>query len=214
MAGNVPKPLLERLPVYLAFLHKKKQSGATHLSSTVLAGELNLHPIMVRKDLAATGVVGKPKKGFAIDELIRAIEEMLGFRRTDVAVLVGAGRLGRALLAYEGFAGYGLDIAAAFDTDEAVIGQTVNGKPIHPLSRLPDVLRQTGAQIGIIAVPGDQAQAACDRLVACGIRAIWNFAPVHLKVPGSILVHHENMAASLALLSRHLKKGLETEGSR
>lgn len=214
MAADVPKPLLGRLPVYLEFLYKKKQSGATHLSSTLLAGELGLSPIMVRKDLAATGVVGKPKTGFAIDDLIRSIEEMLGYHHTDVAVLVGAGRLGKALLAYEGFAGYGLDIAAAFDTDEAVVGRTINGKPVYPLSRLPELLPEWGARIGIIAVPASQAQAVCDLLVDNGILAIWNFAPVHLKVPDPILVQHENMAASLAVLSRHLKTVLETEGSR
>lgn len=172
-----------------------------------------MNPVLVRKDLAATGVSGKPKAGFEISRLIRRIEDMLGFHRTDVAVLVGAGSLGRALLAYEGFASYGLHIAAAFDTDERVIGQTINGVPVCPLEQLADVLQAREARIGIIAVPAAHAQAVCDRLVESGVLAIWNFAPVHLNVPDPILVHNENMAASLALLSRHLKSVLEGEGT-
>lgn len=210
---DVPKPLLARLPAYLDVLYKQQQAGAVHLSASVLAAALNLNPVLVRKDLAATGVVGKPKAGFEVSGLIRRIEEMLGFRRTDVAVLVGVGSLGRALLAYEGFAGYRLHIAAAFDADAKVIGQTINGTRVYPPDRLSDVLRSWEARIGIITVPAAQAQGVCDRLVDHGILAIWNFAPVHLNVPAPILVHNENMAASLALLSRHLKSVLEAEGT-
>lgn len=211
MKAAVPKPLLSRLPTYLELLYKKKASGITDLSSTVLAEELNLNPIMVRKDLAATGAVGRPKTGFSIDELIQRIVQVLGYDQLDEAVLVGAGRLGKALLAYEGFAGYGMLIAAAFDNNESVIGQSMNGKPVYSLSRLPEILNGLQARIGIITVPAPHAQAVCDLLIDNGIQAIWNFAPVHLKVPESILVHNENMAASLALLSQHLQSVMRSE---
>ena len=115
-------------------------------------------------------------------------------------------KLGRALLGYSGFAEYGLNIVAAFDANDALMGTTKSGKPVMDLSRLPEICRRYKIQIGIITVPAEQAQSVCDLLIANGIRAIWNFAPTHLTVPDNILVQNENMAASLALLCKHLNE--------
>ena len=132
----------------------------------------------------------------------------MGYHDVDSAVLVGAGSLGNALLSYKGFGSYGLDIVAAFDSDDDIIGKEICGKKVLPVDKLSEMCRRLNIHIGIIAVPESQAQTVCDQLVAGGVLAIWNFAPVHLSVPKNILVQNENMAASLAILSKHLKENL------
>ena len=139
-----------------------------------------------------------------MEELIRDIEAFLGYGNTKDAVLVGAGHLGRTLLAYEGFAGYGLHILAAFDVSAEVIGTEISGKPVFPLSRISEMTGRLCASIGIITTPAAAAQEVCDQLVAGGVQAIWNFAPIHLEVPEHVIVQNEDIAASLALLSNRL----------
>jgi len=159
-----------------------------------------------------SSVQGTPKKGFPIKKLIADIEAFLGCNDVRRAVLVGAGSLGRALLSYGGFEQYGLNIVAAFDSNDSLIGRLICGRHILPPDRIANVCREKGIRIGIITVPADQAQAVCDRLVEGGILAVWNFAPVRLSAPKHILVQNENMAASLALLSRHLRARLNGIG--
>jgi len=205
---SISKPALSRMPTYLNYLYQKKSSGITKISSTVIAEELNLNHVKVRKDMAKTGTIGKPKTGFDIDELIHNIIELLGYNNSNDAVLVGAGKLGRALLSYEGFESYGLNIVAAFDADESVCYSKINDKIVFSMDKLKELVSRLKVHIGIITVPAKYAQSACDLLIESGVLAIWNFAPVHLKVPNNILVQNENMAESLAVLSKHLKEKL------
>lgn len=205
---SISKPALSRMPTYLNYLYQKKSSGITKISSTVIADELNLNQVKVRKDLARTGVIGKPKTGFDIDELIHNIIELLGYNNSNDAVLVGTGKLGRALLSYEGFESYGLNIVAAFDADESVCYNKINNKIVFSMDKLKELVSRLRVHIGIITVPAKAAQSVCDLLIESGVLAIWNFAPVHLKVPANILVQNENMAESLAVLSKHLKEKL------
>ena len=201
---SVPQPVLKRLPRYLNYLRGKKQEGMERISSTIIAADLNLNPVQVRKDLACVSDSGKPRTGFSVEELIADIELFLGYGNTKDAVLVGAGHLGKTLLAYEGFAGYGLHILAAFDAREELTGAQICGKPVFPVSRLIEMTERLCASIGIITTPADAAQQVCDQLVAGGVQAIWNFAPVHLEVPEEVIVQNEDIAASLALLSNRL----------
>ncbi len=210
---TVSKQTLMRLPVYLTYLKSLPRDGPPHISSTTIAEELGLNSVQVRKDLAAVCSGGKPRIGYVREELIDAVERFLGYHNVDSAIIVGAGKLGRALLSYQGFAQYGLNIVAAFDVDERLVGQEVDGKPVLPLHKLPYLAQRLQAHIGIVTVPAEQAQAVCGKLVSSGIRAIWNFAPVHLNVPPGILVQNENMAASLAVLSKHLAKTLNESGT-
>ena len=150
--------------------------------------------------------------GYARAELIRELESFLGYDNSQDAILVGAGKLGQALLAYSGFPQYGLNILAGFDADPSLAGREVAGKKILPMDKLPDLCRRVGVHIGIITVPGGQAQAVCDQLIDSGVLAVWNFANAHLQVPRGILVQNENMAVSLALLSNHLKERFSTKG--
>ncbi len=203
MNESISKQTLRRLPVYLHYL-KSLPEHPCNISATAIAQGLGLNDVQVRKDLAAVSCGGRPKVGYVCEELIADIECFLGFDDADSAVIVGAGNLGRALLSYGGFEKYRLNILAAFDVDDAMIGRTYAGKRILPLERLGNLCGRLNVGIGIITVPAQAAQEVCDILVASGVGAIWNFAPTHLRVPSHVLVQNENMAASLAVLSKHL----------
>ena len=147
---------------------------------------------------------GRPKIGYLRESLMDDISQFLGYDNTTDAILVGAGKLGQALLGYNGFGAYGLNILAGFDMNPTA-DKTDEGKPILPMEELENYCRINKVLMGIITVPAEQAQQVCDKMIACGIKAIWTFAPVHLDVPPNILVQNENMATSLALLSMHLQ---------
>ncbi len=202
--STISQPTLRRLPRYLSYLKSLGPDAPEYISATGIAEALGLGQVQVRKDLAQVSSSGRPKVGYVTIQLINEIESFLGYNNVHDAVLVGAGRLGRALMGYDGFKSYGLNILAAFDSNADCIGTTESGKQIFSMERLGDICRRLGVHIGIITVPADQAQAVCDALVEAGIKAIWNFAPIHLYVPDGVLVQTENMAASLAMLSKHL----------
>lgn len=208
-AKEISKSTLKRLPIYLSYLKGIPGDSSEYISATALAAALDMGEVQVRKDLALVSSGGRPKVGYHRESLVQDIEEFLGYANTNDAVLVGAGKLGRALLSYSGFAEYGLNILAAFDSDDVLIGTSKSGKPIMQMSRLEEFCKLNKIRIGIITVPGEFAQEVCDRLIVCGIQAIWNFAPKHLDVPAGILVQTENMAASLAVLSKHLSEQME-----
>lgn len=209
---EISQQTLKRLPYYLNFLNELKMNGITQAASPQIASALGYNDIQVRKDLASVSrSPGRPKMGFMVSELIDDIEEFLGYRNTNDAILVGVGCLGRALLGYKGFQSYGLNIAAAFDRDDSKIGTEVDGKHVFSLDKLSDLCKRLNIHIGIITVPAGSAQDVCNLLVSSGIKAVWNFAPVRLKVPEGILVQNENMAESLALLSQHLKQQCQAD---
>jgi len=207
----VSKQTLQRLPSYLNFLRNPRKEPQKYVSATMIAEALGLNDVVVRKDLASVSSLGRPKVGYVRLDLIRELEQFLGYDNTQDAVLVGAGKLGQALLAYSGFPQYGLNILAGFDCDPALANCEVAGKKILPMDRLPGLCRRVGVHIGIITVPGEHAQTVCDQLIGSGILAVWNFANVHLSVPEGVLVQNENMAVSLALLSNHLKEVFTTK---
>ena len=204
---EISRQALQRLPSYLNYLKKRKEEGVINISSPMIALELHLNEVQVRKDLASVSrSEGRPKTGHNVERLIDDIETFLGYNNVDHAVIVGVGQLGRALLNYKGFENYGLEIIAAFDNDESLANQEINNVKVSSIAKLEDLVRRLQVHIGIITVPASCAQEICDKLIKGGVLAIWNFAPVNLKVPDYILVHNENMAASLAVLSRHLKE--------
>ena len=201
---KISKSVLKRLPGYLTYLKSMPENCPTHISATALANALGMGEVQVRKDLATVSDGGRPKIGYLRESLIEDIEQFLGYDNTTDAVLIGAGKLGQALLGYSGFDAYGLNILAAFDTNPTA-DSTDDGKPIYHISRLDSFCRANKILMGIITVPAQHAQAVCDQLIACGIKAVWNFAATHLEVPEHILVQNENMATSLAVLSMHLQ---------
>ena len=201
---EISKAVLKRLPGYLSYLKSIPEGGSPYISATALASALGMGEVQVRKDLAMVSDGGRPKIGYLRESLIDDIEQFLGYDNTTDAVLIGAGKLGQALLGYSGFDAYGLNILAAFDVNP-VAEKTEEGKPIYHMSQLESFCRAHKVLMGIITVPKQHAQEVCDQLIANGIKAIWTFAPGHLEVPANILVQYENMATSLAVLSMHLQ---------
>ena len=204
MEKKISKAVLKRLPGYLAYLKGIQDTESPYISATALAAALGMGEVQVRKDLAMVSDGGRPKIGYLREALIDDIEQFLGYDNTTDAVLIGAGKLGQALLGYRGFDDYGLNILAGFDVKPAM-AQTENGKPILPMDQLESFCRSHKILMGIITVPEQFAQEVCDQMVRCGIKAIWTFAPTHLEVPDNVMVHNENMANSLAVLSMHLQ---------
>ena len=198
---EISKAVLKRLPGYLAYLKSLPEDASPYMSATTLANALGMGEVLVRKDLAMVSSGGRPKIGYMREALIEDISQFLGYDNTTDAVLIGAGKLGQALLGYSGFGAYGLNILAAFDSNEAA----TDGKHIYSMDKLEEFCCTNKVLMGIITVPAEYAQAVCDRMIECGIKAIWNFAPTHLDVPVGILVQNENMATSLAVLSMHLQ---------
>ena len=204
----VSLPTVRRLPAYLRFLYALQARGREVVSCTHIAEELGLVSIQVRKDLAAIGIVGKPKIGYQLPALITAIRDFLGQNNTSDAFLVGAGCLGGALLGYDGFREYGLNLVAGFDINPAKIGTQIHGHEIFALEKLPDLAERMHILIGILAVPAAAAQDAANLMVLSGLRAIWNYTPVKLEVPDIVIVEDVKLAASLAVLSCRLAESL------
>lgn len=200
---HIAKNTLKRLPVYLSYL-KQLPEDQTHISATAIAEGLKLGDVQVRKDLAAVSGAGRPKTGYNRVALIETLEGFLGYDESKEAVIVGAGNLGVAFLEFERFADYGLNVAAAFDSDITKIGELPSGKRIYHISEFADYCARTKVKIGIIAVPANDAVQVCEMMTECGIKAIWNFAPTYLSEPDGVHIHNENLAISLAILSGYL----------
>ena len=202
---KISKATLARMPLYLHFLQEESSKGAQYISSTVIAQNISVSSVLVRKDLAfVSSEAGRPRLGFAISRLIVDIEKFLGYDNLSDAIIVGAGGLGRAFLGYEGFKSNGLSIVAAFDISPELIGTTVAGKEILPLSQMENFVKDNKIRIGIITVPKAAAQEVLNKMVGAGIKAIWNFAPAPLRVPKDIVLKTEDLAASLAMLAGKL----------
>ena len=203
---GIPEASLRRLPEYHHVLQEMETSGQQHVSCSDIARELGLDPTQVRKDIEATGIVGRPKVGYPLAALIRWIEQFLGWNNTKDAFLAGAGSLGRALLGYEKFRQFGLNIVAAFDVDPYKVGQQLHGKEVIHVDRLAPLARQMHIHLGVIATPAAAAQSVADRMIEGGIRAIWNLAPAHLRVPDFVILQNEDLYNSFAALSFKLEQ--------
>lgn len=200
---TISKKLLQRLPLYLDFL-KALPEEFEDISATLIARELGMGEVQVRKDLAKVSRAGRSRTGRSRRHLIDDIAEFLNFSARTGTVVIGAGNLGQALLDYTGFDDSGLNLLAGFDICPSQ-KQTLGGKPIYPMSRLEHFCRFYDVRVGIIAVPADSAQTVCDGLVGNGITAILNFAPVSLTVPDYVIVQNENLAMALSTLCRNLQ---------
>jgi redox-sensing transcriptional repressor len=203
---SIPQASLKRLPQYHHYLVDCAAKGILQVSCSLIGRDLGCVPVQVRKDIQYTGIVGKPKTGYSVLELIQAIETFLGWNNVNEAFLVGAGNLGKSLLGHERFSKFGLRIVAAFDTDPDKVGQWIYEKAVLPLEDMAGLAQRMSIHLGILTAPAEAAQAVADEMVKAGILAIWNFAPVKLNVPQHIFVHNEDLYSSLASLSWKLAR--------
>ncbi len=202
---KISESIMARLPVYLHFLKSLGVEPGDTISSAAIAKSLKLGEVQVRKDLAAISGAGKPKIGYYATELIAHLEAALGCKKSTNAVIVGAGKLGKALFCYEGFSEFGVHILAAFDLKPETSGKDLpEGKIVLPVDSLKSFCAENAVKIGIITVPESQAQIVCDELIAAKVSAIWNFAPTRVEVSPEIKLKNENMAAAVAVLSAGL----------
>ena len=203
--NGISKAALGRIPMYLDLLRDLPEERYEHISATTIARKLSLGEVQVRKDLASISGAGKPKLGYLTSELIENLENSLGCNNYALAVLVGAGKLGKALLDYDEFEKFGIKIAAAFDSNDKEI--SITGKiKVKPINEFEDFCKSRNIQLGIITVGAGSAQAVCDKMVECGITGILNFAPCSPHVPDGVVIQNENLALSLAHLKNQINK--------
>jgi redox-sensing transcriptional repressor len=207
----VPEPTLRRFPKYIQLLKRLKNENIRYISSNTIADEFGLDSIQVRKDLSLTGTIGKPKLGFDLDELTQALLHTLNWDNINDAFLVGAGSLGNAIMGYRNFSSYGFNIIAAFDNDSSKIGSIMNNIEILPIEKLNDMIVRMHINIGVITTPAETAQQITNLMITGGIKAIWNFAPVHLKAPLDIIIENAQLSQSLGVLTHKLAEKLKLQ---
>jgi redox-sensing transcriptional repressor len=207
-SGEVPQlssAALARLTIYYQVALRAGEDGRENLSSAHLAALVHVDETLVRKDMAAAGIVGRPHVGFSTGEIIVQLQHILGLSQITDAILIGCGFLGSALLRYPGFARYGLRITAAFDADHGKVGQTVGDYIVLPMEKCRSIIDTFRVKIAILAVPANVVQEITDWLIARGVTGIWNFAPVQLTVPAGVFARNENLAIGLAQLMHQVK---------
>jgi redox-sensing transcriptional repressor len=198
---SVADNTVRRLSLYLRFLEEFQRRGAATVSSDVLAARGGTTSAQVRKDLSFFGSFGKRGLGYSVPQLIRRLREILGLGRRYRVVVIGAGKIGSALIHYPGFPEHGFDIVGVFDVDQAKVGKRWNGLVVSDIGQLERQCAQLKPDIAILVTPAEVAQPVADRLVACGVTALLNFAPVQLQTPASVAVKHVNLVLELEALS-------------
>ena len=202
MKGNKlsSQPTIRRLPSYLIIVKQAEDEGQSFISGTVIAQELDLEPIQVRKDLAITGIIGKPRIGYPVKELISAINRFLQWNVTRNAAIVGAGHLGQAIMGNKEFIKHGLKIVAAFETDQAKIGSKILDIEVYALQEIAQKSKKLKIDLAVLTVPPQSAQATVEKIIGAGIKAIWTFTNVKLKVPSGVNVQQEDLSSGYAVL--------------
>jgi len=197
----VPNPAVKRLSLYLRQLETFKRKDRRTVSSKQLGESLNLTDAQVRKDLAYFGQFGHPGIGYRVDELIAEVKKILGTDKVWNVLLVGAGNLGRALMAYKGFNAKGFRLASVFDASPQLVGRKMGPFTVQPMTELAETIQKNQIRLAMIAVPGDNAQEVVDHLVAAGIKGILNFAPTSVNVPPHIALNAVDLSVQLEQLS-------------
>lgn len=206
MSLEIPEVVINRLPVYARALAELAANGETVVSSQALGELLDVTPAQIRKDLSYFGRFGKQGRGYNVHGLLTKLREILGIDRRWRVCLIGVGRLGQAIAEYGGFGPQGFDIVAAFDANPHVVGKTVGGVEVRHSDQLDGFLQANRVDIGIVAVPASEAQKVVDRLVAAGIRAILNYAPITAHVPRDITIRHIDPVLSMQSMTFYIKR--------
>lgn len=200
----LPEPTLRRLPWYLAYVDILRRKRVKYVSSTRISRALSVDASQIAKDLSFLNVTGRRRIGYEVDDLAAALGNFLGFSRKHRAYVIGAGSLGRALMADSGLSSYGLEIVAGFDVAPEIVGTTIHGIPVHRMEDIYDVMESSPAEIGILTVPADVAQESADIAIGAGLKAIWNFTPYRVKVAEGVVMANTSIYAHLALIYTRL----------
>ena len=201
---NVPAPTLKRLPWYLSSAKLMRERGELYVSSTQISKQISIDASQVAKDLSFVKLAGRPRVGYEINALISVLEDFLGFTSLHKAFLFGVGSLGGALLQDSGLRHFGLEIVAAFDVQPELVGTEVNGIPVYHSDEFLKIMERENVNIGILTVPINMAQEITDKMVAGGIKAVWNFTPFRIRVPENIVVQNTSLYAHLAVMFNRL----------
>ena len=203
-SSKVPEPTLRRLPWYLSNAKLMRDKGEKFISSTQISRQINIDASQVAKDLSYVHIAGRTRVGYDINMLVQVLEEFLGFSGKHRAFLFGVGSLGAALLADSGLSHFGLEIVGAFDVNPDLIGQEINGIPIYHSDEFEERMKKSNVKIGVLTVPISISQEITDKMVAGGIKAIWNFTPFRIRVPEPIVVQNTSLYAHLAVMFNRL----------
>lgn len=206
---KVPEPTLRRLPWYLSTVKLMKENGEEYVSSTSISKKINVDASQVAKDLSYVRIAGRTRVGYKISTMIEVLEDFLGFTRIHKAYLFGVGNLGGALLQDSGLSQFGLEIVGAFDVNPNLVGTAVNGIPVYHTDDFEKVMSTNPVNIGMLTVPINIAQEITDRMVAGGIKAVWNFTPFRIRVPEDIVVQNTSLYAHLAVMFNRLNFNLK-----
>ena len=210
----LPEPTLRRLPWYLAYVSLLHSQKVEFVSSTLIAKEIKVDASQIAKDLSFLNIKGKTRIGYEVKTLVNELADFLGFRESHNAFMVGVGSLGGALIHDSGLSQYGLNIIAGFDVKEDVVGTNICGVPILNMNEMCQLQKATGTEIGILAVPVEHAQEAADSMIACGLKAIWNFTPYRIKAPENIVIQNTSIYAHLALIYNRMQECEKTESPK
>lgn len=202
----VPEPALRRLPWYLASVQRLRSQGVEYVSSTAISKLLNVDASQIAKDLSYLNIKGKTRIGYEVAELEQGLTDFLGFHERHLAVMMGVGSLGRALITDSGLSRYGLEIVAGFDVNPDVVGTEIGGTPVYDISELKERRAELGADIAVIAVPVENAAEVADLCVEAGIKALWNFTPFHIKTSPEITIQNTSIYAHLAVMYNRLSQ--------
>ncbi|MCZ6562020.1 MAG: redox-sensing transcriptional repressor Rex [Deltaproteobacteria bacterium] len=201
---DVPAVVVTRLPQYVHVLNMLLSDGVQVANSQMLSEKLQVTPAQIRKDLSYFGRFGKQGRGYSVRHLLDELKQILGLNSHWNVVLIGVGRLGRAILSYPGFTSDGFHLVAALDNDPRLVGQDVDGLVVRPVEELNQVVKEYGISIAVVAVPGVHTQGAIDRLVECGVRAILNYAPTTPQVPPDVNIRNIDPVLSLQSMTFYL----------
>lgn len=206
---KIPEPTLRRLPWYLSNAKLMREKGEKYVSSTQISKQINIDASQIAKDLSYVDIAGRTRVGYDIDLLIQVLEDFLGFTNMHKAYLFGVGSLGGALLRDSGLSHFGLQIVGAFDVNPDLVGTKINGIPIYHSDDFEKRMKLDGVNIGVLTVPIAIAQEISDKMIAGGIKAIWNFTPFRIRVPENIVVQNTSLYAHLAVMFNRLNETIK-----
>ena len=204
MAEKVSGAVITRLPRYYRYLGELLEDGITRISSRELSERMKVTASQIRQDLNNFGGFGQQGYGYNVQKLYDEIGKILGIGLTQNMIVIGAGHLGQAIANYTNYGKRGFVIKALFDINPDLAGYSVNGAPVYPLSKLEDYLKENDVKIAAICIAKTHSGEVAKRLVAAGIKAIWNFSHLDLDVPKDIIVENVHLSESLMKLSYKL----------